>query len=507
MWWRLAGFASATSVLDFLHELAHGGDQSFNFNSGDTLIPVTFTSTGQPTVKVKVPGPNGADQQLPLVFDLSTADTVLFLGGPYKCAGVANPPDFCYSVNASTTAALCGEQFFCKNDHKFVCDPNSCLPPSKIETAPTFKHERRVDGTLFTESAVEGLESLELALQTSESTLRLSGKNSPVRLLKAFEAKPGPPLPLFTDTAGIFGAAGPSLACRSGTSVWGGVVSKLRIGTIVLDWHPTGDSFVRFAPQGDGLSWTAPKQTGDFLNDGLHSGLIYRPELCGVDLLYNESSNWLAVLATSGPCLTLPPVLYDRVIARTALICEGAGLCAVPETSRPLPALTFRLSEDVDQPPLSIALEGLIVKDSSKTDRLCLTKGLPVPNDAGPADMLQRPIRFGAMVLKQLYTVIDLKNGRLGFRNQGSFKSGTSACVADISCVGAQSYYPPLNVCLDPPCSDYAFVELDDETKTCRWVSWGPPLLASFLLAVAIADFVVHKLYRKAVSRARALAS
>ena len=28
MWWRLAGFASATSVLDFLHELAHGGDQS-----------------------------------------------------------------------------------------------------------------------------------------------------------------------------------------------------------------------------------------------------------------------------------------------------------------------------------------------------------------------------------------------------------------------------------------------------------------------------------------------
>jgi hypothetical protein len=122
--------------------------------------------------------------------------------------------------------------------------------------------------------------------------------------------------------------------------------------------------------------------------------------------------------------------------------------------------------------------------------------------------MLQRPIRFGAMVLQQLYTVIDLKTGRLGFRNQANPpKSGTSACVGDVSCVGAQSFYPPLNLCLDPPCSDYAFVELDDETKTCRWVSWGPPLLASFLLAVAIADFVVHKLYRKAVSRARALAS
>ena len=77
----------------------------------------------------------------------------------------------------------------------------------------------------------------------------------------------------------------------------------------------------------------------------------------------------------------------------------------------------------------------------------------------------------------------------------------------DVSCVGAQSFYPPLNVCLDPPCSEYVFVELDDDTKTCRWVSWGPPLLASFVLAVAIADFVVHKLYSKAVSRARALAS
>ena len=88
-------------------------------------------------------------------------------------------------------------------------------------------------------------------------------------------------MPLFTDTAGIFGAAGPSLACRSGTSVWGGVVSKLRIDTIVLEWHPMGDSFVRFAAQGDGLSWTAPKQTGDFLNDGLHSGPRgWLPSLC-----------------------------------------------------------------------------------------------------------------------------------------------------------------------------------------------------------------------------------
>ena len=50
-------------------------------------------------------------------------------------------------------------------------------------------------------------------------------------------------------------------------------------------------------------------------------------------------------------------------------------------------------------------------------------------------------------------------------------------------------------------------MELDRETMTCRWVAWGPPLLLSAIVAVAIADLVVHNFYRKAVSRARAFAS
>ena len=70
------------------------------------------------------------------------------------------------------------------------------------------------------------------------------------------------------------------------------------------------------------MQWAAPKQTGDYFNDGLSEALIYRPELCGVDLLYNESSHWLAYLDTSSPCLKLPKVLYDRVVARLLLDCD-----------------------------------------------------------------------------------------------------------------------------------------------------------------------------------------
>ena len=58
---------------------------------------------------------------------------------------------------------------------------------------------------------------------------------------------------------------------------------------------------VRFSAPTGPVQWAHPKQTGDYFNDGLSEALIFRPELCGVDLLYNESSHWLAYLQPPQP--------------------------------------------------------------------------------------------------------------------------------------------------------------------------------------------------------------
>merc|ERR1712176_1368795 len=106
------------------------------------------------------------------------------------------------------------------------------------------------------------------------------------------------------------------------------------------------------------------------INDGMHEFLMYHLGVCGVDLLYNTSSNWLTVIDTSGPCLSLPPFLFDRLMTHVPVDCpfrvgepSRGQLCAPRRSGAPstLPALHFRLADDqAPQPPqLSLPLERL----------------------------------------------------------------------------------------------------------------------------------------------------
>ena len=69
-------------------------------------------------------------------------------------------------------------------------------------------------------------------------------------------------------------------------------------------------------------------------------------------------------------------------------------------------------------PRADISLDALVLpKDEAGKERLCIAA--PLPEEGGQsADMLLRPVTFGSLVLQQLYTVIDLKFNRLGFRQQ-----------------------------------------------------------------------------------------
>merc|ERR1719263_2520213 len=98
----------------------------------------------------------------------------------------------------------------------------------------------------------------------------------------------------------------------------------------------------------------------------MHEFLMYHPKVCGIDLLYNTSSNWLTVIDTSGPCLTFPAFLFDRLRSRMPLKCpfsEGElslGRLCTPDReaqgSSKLPNIYFQLEDTGHPQPAQLVL-------------------------------------------------------------------------------------------------------------------------------------------------------
>merc|ERR1712194_662446 len=165
---------------------------------------------------------------------------------------------------------------------------------------------------------------------------------------------------------GILGASGPTLSCRN-TTLWNELRKDVFTLTISLDfaqppnatWQntaagPSQISFNHISPlYANRMLWSQPKQTGDIFDDGMYEFLLFDLQTCGVDMLYNTSSNWLAVVDTSGPCLMLPPFLFDRLMTRLPVTCgfesgdaSHGRLCAPErESSQKLPSLSFALDD------------------------------------------------------------------------------------------------------------------------------------------------------------------
>merc|ERR1719161_536553 len=344
-------------------------------------------------------------------------------------------------------------------------------------------------------------------------------------------------LDLFEGASGILGASGPSLSCRN-QSAWGQLLRDQQVLNFTLDFtlppsvaqdqvgiDDRGDSRVVLnwadPPFMKNILWSQPKQTGDATNDGMPELLIYHPTLCGVDMLYNTSSNWLTVIDTSGPCLALPPFLYDRFMTRLPVDCPTppghpafGALCSPKRTfngkkasGATLPALYFSLQDDQDPmpPTLALPLERLVFKNSSGHELICIARADGDQWDK-TADMTLSHIALGSLAASALYTVVDLKSNKIGFAPRTkdlSIEATTDYCSADISCISPmQSYFPPLNICEDPLCGEYMLMVLDEETKMCVWSKPVPAAFIALLFAVAILDFWSHRMYKQALDRA-----
>lgn len=501
-------------------------------------IDITYSIGMQPLIEVSVGG-----QWLKLVFDASSGNTVVFVKEAHACNPDTTPPTPCYSfdkANKSGTVSICDE------NRKIDCDTGQglrypCNVPLHVDNLtdlPAKDDQLIIDGLQYNQKGVEGTDSVLLKVRDGSTSSTIPFPSSPIRLLVApmrvlnSEDDKKIVLPLFNQTSGLFGASGPSLSCRNG-SIWGALLKSKNVRLIIFDWYPPKKESNPFwgnkrsrvyfdnvdANYAQQLVWSQPKQSGDVFNDGMYEFLLYRPKVCGIDLLYNTSSNWLAVIDTSGPCLTLPSFLFDRFRSRVPLTCpfkqgeRSYGQLCSPDrggkTKAKLPSLSFNLDDAQEQDlPLSrvLPLERLVFKSDADNgeEKLCVARA-DDDSARSTADMIFTHVAFGSLAVAAFYIVVNLENRSTGLASRGKdSESSDDLCVESVQCTSPmQTYFPPRNLCEDPPCSDYIFMRLDEQSKMCLWSPVVPVCFVLLLVSLAVLDLLSHKLYKQAIQKAR----
>jgi len=500
------------------------------------FLEVSYNDALQPMVDVNVGG-----QWLKLVFDASSGNTIVFVEEFKACEPSGFEPCYSYKeAEANHTLKVCEEnnnmEIECNTQASSHYDCSSLL--KSLADAKPHPDALIIDGLEYDQKSVEGVEDMTIRLVSGshqeEQRRNVSWSGMPVRLLvEAMKIPSRPPwlsLDLFAGASGVLGASGPSLSCRKDT-LWTALLKKENVTRFIMDFAPPPSAVVQdkgarsrvvlneidLSRSLQDVIWSQPKQTGDLINDGMHEFLMYRLEVCGVNLLYNTSSNWLVVIDTSGPCLSLPPFLFDRLMSRIPAECPfGIGeraqgrLCS-PRRETPhdkLPSLFFQLEDagEPEPPRLWIPLERLVFKNASGQELLCVSRDDSDPRRA-TADMMYSHIAFGSMAVSTLYTVVDLENHTVGLASKGDLarEASNSTCTPSRTCKGSQTYYPPQNVCEDPLCSAYMLMSLDDEAKTCKWSRAVPFCFGALLVVLAALDLLSHRLYKQAIEKASEL--
>eukprot|EP00442_Polarella_glacialis_P056676 CAMPEP_0115108810 /NCGR_PEP_ID=MMETSP0227-20121206/38253_1 /TAXON_ID=89957 /ORGANISM="Polarella glacialis, Strain CCMP 1383" /LENGTH=148 /DNA_ID=CAMNT_0002507231 /DNA_START=110 /DNA_END=557 /DNA_ORIENTATION=+ len=143
-----------------------------------------------------------------------------------------------------------------------------------------------------------------------------------------------------------------------------------------------------------------------------------------------------------------------------------------------------------------MALERLVFRNGSDAELLCVARQ-DMDTEFVPADMMYSHIALGSMVMAALYTVVWFAS-----RGDPLKESSEAFCAEPASCIAMQTFYPPLNLCEDPDCSEYMFMILDRKTKTCRWGAAIPSIFGMVLVSLVTLDLISHRLYKQAIQRA-----
>ena len=144
-----------------------------------------------------------------------------------------------------------------------------------------------------------------------------------------------------------------------------------------------------------------------------------------------------------------------------------------------------------DAPKLSI---------SGVEKQLCILKSGQVSSDSHSSGPYNYPsIVLGTMALNSIYFAADFASGSVGLSSklnatQSAFyatgPASSSYCLSPASCIGDQIYNAQTNVCKEPSCVNYFFVDVDPVTQTCHYtkksMGWG----LFFLIVISAMEIV-----------------
>mmetsp|Transcript_4288 Transcript_4288/g.12488 ORF Transcript_4288/g.12488 Transcript_4288/m.12488 type:complete len:593 (-) Transcript_4288:121-1899(-) len=282
-----------------------------------------------------------------------------------------------------------------------------------------------------------------------------------------------------------------------------------------------------------------------------HMFRVFSPRICGTPLFSNRWNNWPAVLDTGATCLRLPAEFFDTLVSfvdvshciyeepneKPRAVPDEEDILQQPQENRiwdnamcwvhedvaaNLPTLTFKLSGTQEE-DLRLDLSNLVLWDTPELTLnstrgrhlpLCVHRGKSRDVLFNVQDAVVEEIVFGSMAIRDAFYVAIDAGHKVGMANydgvcpdrrrrlaesggsndgsDGSEPELEEGCRAQPTCVGAQSYDTALNWCDRPRCQDYWFLEVDEDTQTCKpneSAFWVLVVTACFLAATDIVVF------------------
>lgn len=190
---------------------------------------------------------------------------------------------------------------------------------------------------------------------------------------------------------------------------------------------------------------------------------LFSPTVCGVNLLGNVSSHWAVMIDPTKEGIMFPSFLYESF---TTWVGGSDGNL-------------FFSPYEANAPIVPIDLSNVSVAST----------GVGFGNETNFSFPGRFPIIFGSDIM---------------FQSSNTSSTPSNVCsVVRPQCVGGETYYEPLNICLSPECGDFFFQQLDESTRTCVWSSSVYVVGVTCVLALLLGEALAYGLRRKVLHVSR----
>eukprot|EP00919_Chromeraceae_sp_WS-2016_P049424 GHVR01117070.1.p1 GENE.GHVR01117070.1~~GHVR01117070.1.p1 ORF type:complete len:603 (+),score=203.06 GHVR01117070.1:132-1940(+) len=264
------------------------------------------------------------------------------------------------------------------------------------------------------------------------------------------------------------------------------------------------------------LKWTENIQMDDVWSQNIMVGNIYRPSICGQEIIESYSNYWTFVIELEQPCLMIPRMMFTHMMkyiptlqcpegisppdtdlsmttrkfeetededtklpkeyfdsndGRVYKYQDKPDLCTIKKKDfKGLPSFSFYMRQE-DDTTINIPLDSLLINDKEDSYTLCV--GYMDSFETGSERLIwgitTNPfISIGSMVFNSLYVAADLTNKSIGFAPKTNVKHDDySMCPPKPVCIGSETYVGDTNSCRPPYCHHYFMKVYDRSTGEC----------------------------------------